>query len=89
MIGKIVIDVHCNGCMAQDHVVNRVGEIIAVKPYREVWPHEGERFEDRYDVAVCRTLQSREDFPEELFYVFTADSCLQPIPSGVGYFWRH
>ncbi len=89
LVGKFVLDIQCDGCMAEDHKLKRVGEIIDVKTHREMWPDAHPHYKDGYHYAVCRVIQSREDLPEELFYVCVEASNFQPTPSGKGFFWRH
>lgn len=84
-IGKIVLDIECDGCMAHIHKLIRVGEIIDIKKGSDLWPSSNV---GRYRYAICRTIQSREDFPEETFHACIDSVDFQPIPSGNGFFWR-
>lgn len=89
MLGKLVLDVLCDGCMAHVHKLERVGEIIAIDDQRAFFG-QGEHI----IVAKCRVVNSREDLPEEFFYPALADGGFQPLNSGsfgqaLGYIWRH
>jgi hypothetical protein len=84
LLGCLVIEVQCEGCMAEIHKISRVGQIVAVKKGCAIWP---ELPYNNNDYVVCRVVQTRSDKPEELFYVSVQDGSFQLAPNSVGYFW--
>lgn len=75
MLGKLVIKVLCDGCMAEDHKIKKVGRVVAIKKAHEVWPKS--YVDDRYEYAECLILNSHLDAEKEFFYVCIQDSSLQ------------
>lgn len=92
MLGRLLMEIDCRGCMAEDHQLVRVGEIVEVDDQRKVLGHEtGEALV----IAKCRVIQSRTDLPEEFFTTCPIiDGDFQELPRGkyrqhLGYIWRH
>jgi hypothetical protein len=69
LIGKLIIQVQCDGCMAEDHKIKKVGRVIAIS-----------KAEDHYDYAKCLVFNSHFDEDEQFFYVCVQDNCLQQVP---------
>lgn len=94
MIGKVMMDVQLDGCMAHIATIKRVGEVIAVATHEELWgrPVIGGIPGRTYEYAVCRVIRpefSQDTDVEETFNVPLADNWLVPMPGGGGYVWRH
>jgi hypothetical protein len=93
MVGKIVLEVNADGCMAQDHKLMRVGEIVAVKKHSAIWGSKPGDWHDRFDYAVCRVIQSRDDTwgrndrPDELFYACLQDGGFYRTANETVYRW--
>ena len=73
ILGKLIIQVQCDGCMAEDHKIKKVGRVIAVLKAKDIWGTP-----DRYDYAQCLILNSHLDAKEDYFYVCIQNSSLQP-----------
>lgn len=92
LLGRTLMEIDCRGCMAEDHHLIRVGEIVEVDDQRIILnaPDATPMI-----IAKCRTIQSRTDMPEEFFTTCAiADGAFQELPSGafgqhLGYIWRH
>jgi hypothetical protein len=84
-IGKIVIKVLCDGCMAEDHKLQMIGEVVAVRKANEIWPSNSST---QYDYAVCRVFNSRSDLPDTFFYPCIQDGSFQQSSrNDQVYFW--
>lgn len=85
-IGRTVIEIDVRGCMAENHVLKRVGVITDIGDQRRLL---GNPKAESMLRLKCRVFESREDLPAEYFYPLT-DGALQPseIDSDVLY-WRH
>ena len=77
MMGKIVIQVNCDGCMAEDHKIMQVGRVVAIRKAKDIWGVQ-DPYENRYDFAQCLVINSHLDAKDEYFYVCIQDSSLQP-----------
>jgi hypothetical protein len=86
MIGKIVIEVDQRGCMAENHVLKRMGEIVEIGDQRVFLDSPTAQ---SIIVARCRTLSSRELIEDEFFLVPIADGGFQPSISPLAFWWRH
>ncbi len=86
MIGEIVVEIDQRGCMAEDHVIKRVGEIVGIDDQR-VFLNSPDA--QSVIVARCRTLSSRELIEPEFFLVPIADGGFQPSENATLYWWRH
>jgi hypothetical protein len=84
LLGAIVIEVECNGCMASEHKNKRIGQIIRIAKGKDIW---SESPYNNYDYAVCRIIDSHQDNPETFFHVCVQDGSFQLAPNSVGYFW--
>jgi hypothetical protein len=85
--GKLVLEFDLRGCMAEEHVLKNVWEIIEFGDQRKFIPGS-----QSIHMARCRKIQSREDLPENIKLIPSDD--LYPLPTGafgqaMGYAWRH
>ena len=91
-IGAVVLEIQCDGCMADDHKLLRVGEVQDIKLHCMIWPHAARNLDSDKPYAICRVMNSRVDLPEEFFYIAMADRNVQLIGSdfrSTTFFWRH
>lgn len=91
LLGRTVMEIDCRGCMAEQHHLVRVGEIVEVDDQRIILNAPDAQ---PMIIAKCRTIQSRRDMPDEFFTCAIADGDFQELPSGafgqhLGYIWRH
>jgi hypothetical protein len=73
MVGKTVIKVQCDGCMAEDHKIKAVGKVTSIMKANRIWPGTT----DRYDYAACLVMNSHLDAGKSWFYVALQDTSLQ------------
>lgn len=86
MLGKIVIEYHVHGCMAENHVLMAVWEIVEFG-----WQPKYIPGSQKIYMAHCRLIQ-REGVPEKWCNIPTDD--IWPLELGahrqaLGYAWRH
>lgn len=86
-LGKIVLEFDVRGCMAEDHVLKNVWEIVEFGDQKKFIPGS-----QSIHVARCRKIQSREVIEAE--YTLIPSGSLYALPSGefgqsIGYAWRH
>ncbi|MEE9481924.1 hypothetical protein [Methylobacterium ajmalii] len=93
MIGKVMMDVQLDGCMAHVAKIQRVGIVIDVKSHEELYGHSipGTVTRGRDEYAICQPVQAGLMTEEEgeAFYIPLFTPWLAPMPNGVGYIWRH
>jgi len=87
MQGKLVLEYDVRGCMAENHVLKNVWEIVEFGYQPKFIPGSA-----KIHMARCRLIQSRDDLDEEFTLIPSSD--LYALPPGsfgqsIGYAWRH
>jgi hypothetical protein len=85
--GKIVLEFDVRGCMAEDHVLKNVWEIVEFG-----YQNKFIKGSQKIHMARCRLVKSRDDLDDE--YILIPSHDLYALPPGsfgqsIGYAWRH
>lgn len=89
VLGKIVIKVDADGCMAHDHKIVAVGRVLSVMKHSEVWPHAFRSLDSEQLYAKCEILPTRSDLANDVkfFYPALGDGCFYPSADHTYYLW--
>lgn len=86
LIGKLVVEIDCRGCMGEDHRFVRLGVIEKIVDQRDRFGRQTQSIMQ----AKCRVVHSRMTLTDEFFYVSIEDGCFQSDESVSSLMWyRH